>query len=147
MYIHISSCIQPRNKYDWPHLSFKLLTEKAICTEDYTIHLLMWRAWHYWYRQIAYWSQWYTTTRPDELHLVKLYLIDVQIQVKYNNCSGKIFISEIEQVWGLCDVGLLPRIHKMFVWNNFPSEVSSTWPPKTATGHHCPSRFFICYHP
>ena len=39
---------------------------------------------------------------PDELHLVKLLLIDVKIQVKHNDCIGKTFTPDIGSPQGDC---------------------------------------------
>ena len=69
--------------------TFKILTEKAICAEDYTIHLLMLdmsRAFDTIDRGKLL-NDLSDILQPDELHLVKLLLIDVKIQVKYNNCT------------------------------------------------------------
>ena len=84
--------------------AFKILTEKAICAEDYTIYLLMLdmsRAFDTIDRGTLL-QDLSEIINPDELHLVSLLLIDVKLQVKYNNTTGKIFIPDIGSPQGDC---------------------------------------------
>ena len=84
--------------------SFKLLTEKAICAKDYTIYLLMLdmsRAFDTIDRGTLL-NDLSDILEPDELHLVSLLLIDVKLQVKYNNHIGKTFIPDIGSPQGDC---------------------------------------------
>ena len=84
--------------------AFKILTEKAICAENYPVYLLMLdmsRAFDTIDRGTLL-QDLSDILDSDELHLVSLLLTDVKIQVKYNNVTGKIFVPDIGSPQGDC---------------------------------------------
>ena len=84
--------------------SFKVLAEKAICAQDYTIHLLMLdmsRAFDTIDRGKLL-TDLTQILETDEVHLVSLLVTNVKLQVKYNNTTGPQFTPDIGSPQGDC---------------------------------------------
>ncbi len=96
--------------------TFKILAEKAVCADNYFIHRLMLdmsRA----FNTIELGTLLHDlseTLHPDELHLVSLLLKDIQLQVKYSNTTGKIFVPDIGSPQGDCasPIGFIFYLYK-----------------------------------
>ena len=84
--------------------TFKILIEKAICAEDFKVHLLMLdmsRAFDTIDRGCLL-QDLSKVLEPDELHLVSLLLRDVQLQVYHDGVTGKAFTPDIGSPQGDC---------------------------------------------
>ena len=84
--------------------AFKILTEKAICSQDLEVHLLMLdmsRAFDTIERGTLL-KDLSEILEPDELHLVSLLLTDVQLQVKHDKIIGETFTPDIGSPQGDC---------------------------------------------
>ena len=106
--------------------TFKILAEKAICAQDFTLYLLMLdmsRAFDTIDRGILL-KDLSEILESDDLHLVSLLLKDVRLQVKYNGVTGNIFTPDIGSPQGYCasPIWFIFDLHKAILAANVKFE-------------------------
>ena len=111
---HTQTAYRPGRSTTEQVCAIKMLAEKAITSTDYTAQILlmdMSKAFDTIHRDKVIADLQYILD-PDELHLVKILIEDVQITIRINNIKGKPFITNVGTPQGDC---LSPTLFTLYL--------------------------------